>query len=155
MPICIHILKLPGGCLNNIVQQRRASANHMLSARAQHTLSVTFTGNSRRTICRLVRHVAQRHTQIWYRAFVPQPLTAAKNPRHIRYIYRAIACMMLAQHIGRSTVQTMQRTCIANRVRGGVCAAQLVSLHSTTPARPFASRSAQVHNAYRDQLGYS
>ena len=53
--------------------------------------------------------------------------------------------MMLAQQLGRSTAQTLQRTCIVNRVRGGICTAQLASLHSTTPARPFAARSAQVH----------
>ena len=61
--------------------------------------------------------------------------------------------MMLAQHIGRTTAQTLQRTCIANRVRGGVFAAQLARLHSTIPARPFAARSAQVPYAYHDQLG--
>ena len=56
--------------------------------------------------------------------------------------------MLLAQHIGRSTAQTLQRTCIANRIRGGVVAVQLEYLHSTTPARPFAARSAQVHKPF-------
>ena len=61
--------------------------------------------------------------------------------------------MLIAQHFARSTGQTLQRACIANRVRGGVCAAQSISLYNTNPARSFAARPAQVHmHACYDQL---